>query len=263
MSFLDHLEDLRSTIIHCVIAIGVVAIVGFIYMDVIFKYVLLAPAKPDFWTYRFLCSLSDVTCVDKLNFSMQNRTLTGQFSMHIIASIIGGFVIAAPYIFWRLWRFIAPALLPGEKSRIGSAVFFVSFLFFTGVLFGYYILAPLSINFLANYQPFGQEIVNNIDITDYIGTLCMMVISGGIAFQLPVAIYVLSILGIVGPKLLRTYRKHAIIVILIAAAILTPSPDIFSQLIVAFPMILLYEISILLSASIEKRRTKKALEYGA
>jgi sec-independent protein translocase protein TatC len=261
MSFLDHLEDLRSTLLRCIIAVAVFAIAAFIYMDKIFKYVLIAPAKPEFWTYRFLCRLSDVTCVDKLDFALQNRTLTGQFSMHIIAAIIIGFIVSAPFIFWQLWKFISPALHPGEKRTAGRAVIFVSFLFFTGVLFGYYLLAPLSINFLANYQIFTDDVIqihNDFDITDYISTLCMMVLSGGIAFQLPVAIYILSSLGIVGPSLLRNYRRHAIIIIMIAAAILTPSPDIFSQLIVALPMILLYEISILLSASIEKKRIKKS-----
>ena len=264
MSFLDHLEDLRATLLRCVVAILTFAIVAFIYMDKLFKYVIIAPAKPDFWTYRMLCQLSDTLCVTKIDFAMQNRTLTGQFSMHIMASIITGFVVSAPYIFYQFWKFISPALHAGEKRYAGKAVFYVSFLFFTGVLFGYFLLSPLSINFLANYQIFTDDVIqvrNDFDITDYISTLCWMVLSGGIAFQLPVAIYVLSSLGIVGPTMLRKYRRHAIIILMIAAAILTPSPDIFSQLIVGLPMLLLYEISILISANIEKKRNKKTLDH--
>ncbi|MCU0429745.1 MAG: twin-arginine translocase subunit TatC [Cytophagaceae bacterium] len=264
MSFLDHLEDLRSTLLKCVIAIFIGALGAFIFMDKIFKYVLIAPAKPDFWTYKYLCKISESTCVDHIDFALQNRTLTGQFSMHILAAIITGFVVSAPFVFYQIWKFISPALHPGEKKYAAKAVFFVSFLFFLGVLFGYFLLSPLSINFLANYQIFTDDTIqvhNDFDITDYISMLCMMVLSGGIAFQLPVAIYVLSSLGILGPALLRKYRRHAILIIMIAAAILTPSPDIFSQLVVGLPMLLLYEISIWLSVSIEKRKIKKAQAY--
>jgi sec-independent protein translocase protein TatC len=253
MSFVDHLEELRGRLIKGIIPVLIFTIVAFVMMDKIFKYIIIAPAQTDFWTYRILCKISEVTCVDKIDFVLQSRTLTGQFTMHLTASFVVGFIVAFPFLFWQLWRFIEPALNPNERKNAYGSIFFVSILFFIGVVFGYYIVSPLSINFLANYR-IDESILNQFDITSYISMLCLMVLGCGLIFQLPVVVYVLSRLGIVTPGFMRKYRRHSIVVILIVAAILTPSPDVLSQMLVGLPMILLYEMSIFISAAIDRQR---------
>ena len=263
MSFLDHLEELRWHLIRSVGAILVFSIVAFFSKKFIFHDLILAPARPDFWTYIKLCQLAQVLdqpflCIEKLNFIIQNRSMTGQFSTHITVSFVVGLVVGFPYFFWEMWRFIKPGLYPRERNLTRGAVFFVSSLFFSGVLFGYYVLAPLSINFLANYQV-DETIDNQIDLLSYIQILVMMVLACGLMFQLPMVIYVLAKGGIVSAQFLRTYRKHAIIIILFIAAILTPSPDVFSQLIVFLPIHTLYEISIFLTLTVEKQKVQEEL----
>lgn len=263
MSFLDHLEELRWHLIRSLISVMVFTVLAFFSKRLIFHHIILGPSRPDFWTYRKLCELGKwlqvpELCIEQLNFTIQSRTITGQFSTHITTSIVAGLVLAFPYTFWEIWRFVKPGLYPRERQITRGAVFFVSVLFFAGILFGYYILSPMSINFLANYQV-DESIQNEFDLLSYISTLLMMVLASGIMFQLPMVVYVLSKAGLVTPSLMRTYRRHAIIVILIVAAVLTPSPDIFSQLLIATPIYLLYEISIFLSAREEAKR-KKALQ---
>lgn len=260
MAFVDHLEELRWHLIRSVGAILIFTIVAFsIMQDFIFPHVLLGPVRADFWTYRMLCKLSEAMCVHEITFEMQNRTVAGQFTMHVIASFVGGLTIAFPYVFWEFWRFIKPGLHMVERKYSTGAVFFVSTLFLAGVLFGYYIVTPLSLNFLINYR-LDPAISNIIDISSYISFVCMLVLGSGIMFQLPVAIYILSRIGIIGPEFLRKYRKHAIVVIFIIAAIFTPSPDFFTQLVVAIPLILLFEISIFISAGVHRRKKEKELE---
>jgi len=183
--------------------------------------------------------------------------MSGQFTMHILASFVAGIVVAFPYVFWEIWRFIKPALHTNEKKYTAGTVLSVTTLFLTGVLFGYYIIAPLSINFLANYK-LDESIVNQFDITSYMSTLCMLVLGSGLMFQLPILIYVLSAMGIMTPMFMRTYRRHAVVIIFFIAAIITPSPDILSQVLVALPLILLYELSIFVSASVYKKKLKAA-----
>jgi sec-independent protein translocase protein TatC len=257
MSFLDHLEALRWHIIRSLAATILLMIVAFFSKKLLFHDIILAPSRPDFWTYRMLCRLSEYLeqpflCVKELSFIIQSRTLTGQFSTHIGVSLVAGFIVAFPYVFWEIWQFVKPGLYPRERAMTRGAVFFVSLLFFLGISFGYWILAPLSINFLANYQ-IDPGIANEVDLMSYIETLLMMVLSCGLMFQLPMVILMLAKAGIAGPGFLRAYRRHAIIVIVIVAAILTPSPDLFSLLIVAFPIYLLYELSILLAARAERQ----------
>lgn len=264
MSFLDHLEELRKRLFWAMIPVVLFTIAAFVYMDKIFKYIIIAPAKPDFWTYRVLCSIGNklnglvnignVICVEKIDFVLQSRTLTGQFTMYMTSSFVTGFILAFPFFFWQIWKFVAPALNPNEKKNAKGGIFFVSLLFFTGILFGYYVVSPLSINFLANFK-IDESITNQFDVTSYISMLCMMVLGCGLMFQLPVVVLVLSKLGIMTPSMMRKYRRHAIVVILIIAAILTPSPDVLSQLLVGTPMMLLYELSIFISAAIERNRT--------
>ena len=265
MSFLDHLEELRKRLFMAAIPVVFFTIIAFVYMDKIFKYIV-APAKPDFWTYRILCKIGskmneyydfgNVICVEKIDFVLQSRTLTGQFTMYMTAAFVSGFIMAFPFFFWQIWKFIEPALNPNERKNARGGILFVSVLFFTGILFGYYIVSPLSINFLANFK-IDESIVNQFDVTSYISMLLMMVLGCGIMFQLPVVVYVLSKIGMVTPGFMRKYRRHAIVVILIIAAILTPSPDVLSQMLVGTPMIILYEISIFISAAIDRSRRLK------
>jgi sec-independent protein translocase protein TatC len=255
MSFLDHLEELRWHIVRSLIAIMVFAIAAFLAKKIIFHGIILAPSRPDFWTYRMLCRIGDlintnVLCIEELPFIIQSRQMTGQFMMHITSSFIIGLILAFPYAFWEMWRFIKPGLYDTEKNVARGAVFFVSLLFGTGVMFGYYVVSPISINFLSNYQ-LDPSISNEFDIISYVSTLSMLVLACAIMFQLPIVVYFLTKAGIVTPKTLITYRKHAIIIILIVSAIITP-PDVVSQVLIALPLFVLYQISILISKTVIK-----------
>ncbi|MBC7451957.1 MAG: twin-arginine translocase subunit TatC [Cytophagales bacterium] len=258
MSFLDHLEELRKHIIRSVIAVLVFSIIAFIYMDVIFREILMAPSRPDFFTFRMLCTYFNY-CVDTMDFKLISRTMTGQFTMHMLSALITGLIVAFPYIIWELWKFISPALHEKERKHTRGVVFGISILFFIGILFGYYIISPLAIDFLANYK-LDPSIENSFDVTSYISTLCLMALGGGVIFQLPVVVYFLSSMGLLTPMFMRQYRRHAVIVMAVISAILTPSPDVLSQLLMGVPMYLLYEISIYVSAAVYKRKLKEAEE---
>lgn len=265
MSFIDHLEELRWHIIRALGSIFIFAIIAFFNKSFVYGTLILGPSKPGFWTYRMLCKLATAVnapdlCVKELNFTLMSREMTAQFTMHLTQSFIIGLVLAFPYAFWEIWRFVRPGLLPSEKTISKGAVFFVALLFFTGILFGYYIVAPLAINFLVNYQ-LDPSILNQFDISSYMSILVMTVLACGIMFQLPMVIYALSKLGIVTPAFMKTFRRHSYMVILIVAAIITPSPDVFSQLLVAIPLVILYEASIIISARVNKAREKELLAF--
>ncbi len=262
MSFLDHLEQLRWHLLRSVAAILIFTVAAFLAKSFVFGKVILGPSKIDFVTYRMLCKLSDMLsisplCIDTLPFTIQSRQMTGQFSMHLTSSMVVGLIAAFPYVFWEVWKFISPGLLSQERQAARGAVFFVSLLFFMGAAFGYYILAPLSINFLSNYQ-LDPSILNEFDITSYVSTLVMLVLASAIMFQLPVVIYFLSMSGLVSAAMLKAYRRHAIVVILILAAVITP-PDIISQVLIAMPILVLYEAGIRIAKNLEKKRAKRAL----
>ncbi|GAB4007599.1 twin-arginine translocase subunit TatC [Spirosoma sp. HMF4905] len=264
MSFLDHLEELRWHIIRAVGSIFVFALIAFVYIEDIFRIVIMGPKNPDFWTYRMMCKLSEISgytdlCVTKLNFELQALGVSDQFTMALTSSAIIGLCFAFPYAFWELWRFIKPGLRNVEKEAARGAVFFVSLLFLLGLFFGYFIVSPLAINFLANYQ-ITPEIKNQFDITSYIGILVTLSLGCALIFQMPMIAYVLSKVGVLTPKFMREYRKHAWIVILVVAGIITPSPDIYSQVLVALPLAMLYEVSIIVSGRIEKARLKAQRE---
>ena len=263
MSFLDHLEELRWHIIRALASIAVFAIAAFIFRQPIWHYVILAPSRPDFWTYEMFCRLGSLTgadffCIDELPFIIQNRRITAQFTMAISSSFVIGLIIAFPYAFWEFWRFIKPGLYKNEKSLSRGAVFFVTLLFLSGIMFGYYVVAPISINFLTNFK-LDESILNEIDVTSYVSTVMMLVLACGIMFQLPVVVYFLTKAGIITPQFLKTYRKHAIVVILVLSALITP-PDIISQILMCFPLIFLYEISIIIANTIKKEEDKLLLE---
>lgn len=261
MTFLDHLEELRWHIIRSFVAIVILTIVAFSAKSFVFDVLIFGPSRPDFWTFQMLCKLgdlinSDVLCIKDIPFLIQSRNMTGQFTMHLISSFVLGFIVAFPYIFWEIWCFVGPGLYPTERNVSRGAVFFVTLLFTIGVLFGYYVMSPLAINFLANYQV-SASVVNEFDITSYVSTITTLVLGSGILFQLPMVVFFLSKVGIVTPKLMKTYRRHAIIVILFLGAMLTP-PDPLSQILVAMPLFGLYELSILISAAVERKRLKES-----
>lgn len=264
MSFLDHLEALRWHLLRSIAAILIFSVIAFLAKSIVFGIVILGPSKIDFFTYRVLCDLASYVnmpalCIDELPFTIQSRQMTGQFSMHMTSSFVVGFIVAFPYVFWEVWRFISPGLYDQEKQAARGAVFFVSLLFFMGAAFGYYILSPLSINFLSNYQ-LDPSILNEFDITSYVTTLTMLVLASAIMFQLPVVIYFLSMSGLVTSRMLKAYRRHAIVVILVLAAVITP-PDVISQLLIAMPILVLYEAGINIAKRLEKKRALKEAEY--
>lgn len=263
MSFLEHLEELRWHVIRALVAVVVFTIGAFIMAPWIFENIIFGPARASFPTFQFLCKLgnyigSEGLCVQDIPFKIQSRNMTGQFTMHIMSSFVIGLVIAFPYVVWEFWRFIKPGLQASERKYSRGAVGSVSLLFFMGISFGYFVIAPWMVYFLANYS-ISDIIVNEFDITSYVSTVVMMVLGSGLLFQLPVVIYFLTKIGIVTPEFLRKYRKHSIVIILIIAAIVTP-PDPLSQTLITIPLYMLFEISILISASVAKRKAKEEAE---
>ena len=260
MSFLDHLEIFRWHLIRSAIAVLFFAIIAFIFKDIVFDVILLGPKDPNFPTYKALCAISqylgleDALCLKESPFTLMNITMSGQFSTHVTTSIFAGFVVAFPYVFWEFWRFIRPALHVNESTMARGIVFFSSVLFLLGVLFGYYVIAPLSVNFLGSYQV-SSTVANQITLSSFISTVTTVSFANGIIFELPILVYFLTKIGLLTPEFMRVYRKHAIVVILILAAIITP-PDVTSQILVSLPLIVLYEISIKISARVIKNQKK-------
>lgn len=260
MSFLDHLEELRWHLIRASSAILVVSILAFVFKDVVFDGVILAPKQPDFISYRFLCWLTslfggNMFCFSEMPFELLNTKMAGQFTMHLWVSFVAGFIVAFPYVFYEVWRFIKPGLHVDEQKNSRGVIFITSILFSLGVAFGYFIIAPFSVQFLATYTV-SADVINRIDLSSFISTITSVTLAGGIIFELPMIVYVLSRIGLLTPEWMKTYRKHAIVVILVLSAIITP-PDITSQILVTLPVILLYEVSIKISARVEKNRIKK------
>ncbi len=258
MSFLDHLEELRWHLIRSTAAIVIGGVVAFFFSSFIFDTVIFGPKQMSFPTYRWFCDISTYLnvettfCAESFPFRIQNRTMAGQFSAHLWTSIYVGFVIAFPYVIYQLWKFISPGLLENERKNSRGFIVISSLLFFLGVLFGYYIVTPLSINFLGTYQV-STEISNEIDLDSYISLVRSASLASGLVFELPIVIYFLTKIGLVTPQFLRKYRKHSLIVVLIISAIITP-PDVASQIIVAIPILILYEISIFISAFVYKKQ---------
>ncbi len=262
MSFLDHLEDLRWHLIRATLSVVVVGIAAFIAKDFIFDTIIFGPKKGDFITYRVLCNiaqyvgLQDAFCFDELPFKVQSRLMAGQFSAHVWTSISAGFIVAFPYVIYEFWKFVSPAMMVNERSTARDFIFISSLLFFIGVLFGYYVIAPLSINFLGSYKV-SQEVFNEFDLSSYIGLVRSSVIASGLIFELPIIIYFLTKIGVVTPEILKKYRKMSLVVVLILSAVITP-PDIVSQIIVAIPIIILYEVSIYISKIVTRNQSRRS-----
>lgn len=265
MSFLDHLEDLRWHLIRIVSAVIIVASLVFIFSRFVFDEIIFAPLKMSFPTYHFLCNVAnflgvDTTfCAEKMPMIIQNRTMAGQFSADIWTAILGGFIISFPYVIYQLWRFISPGLHDNERKHSRGFIIISSFLFFVGVLFGYYIITPLSLNFLANYS-ISKVVDNQIDISSYIALVRSSALASGLIFELPIIIYFLTKIGLVTPEILKKYRKYALVIVLILSAIITP-PDIASQVIVAIPILILYQASIYISKIVVRNQKRKEKQH--
>jgi len=264
MSFLQHLEELRWHIIRSILAIVFFMIIAFIFKNYLFGVIILGPKNPDFITNRLLCQLGEylnttALCINTKPLNLISIKMSGQITTHITAAMVAGLILAFPVILWEFWQFFKPALKPSEARYAKSAVLAASLLFFFGVLFGYFLLAPLSIHFLSTYV-IDPQVVNQINVRSYIGTLTSICLATGLIFELPIITFFLTKIGIMTPSFMRKYRKHAIVLIFIIAAIITP-PDVFSQTLVAIPLLLLYEISIFISARVMKQKEKDRNEF--
>ena len=260
MSFLEHLEELRWHLIRSFLAIFVLACVAFAFKDVIFDKIIFAPKNPEFWTNRMFAQFGDFIGSDDVKINQGELQLisikmAGQFITHIWTAIVAGFVLASPLVFFEFWLFIKPALHDKEKRYASGAVFFTTVLFVLGVLFGYYLIVPLSIHFLGSYT-LSSDVVNQININSYINTVVSISLASGFVFLLPIFVFFLSRIGLLTPAFMRRYRRHSYVLMLLLAAIITP-PDVFSQIMVAIPLVFLYEIGIFISARIEKLRLRE------
>lgn len=266
MSFFEHLEVLRWHLIRAVIAVIIFMGLAWSYYDFIFNEIILGPKKSTFWTYRMMCQLAEKFnlgadfCVKDIPIQIINIQMAGQFTLQMNSSLMIGIMIGFPYLLYEVWLFIKPALSEIERKSATGFVFYASVLFALGVLFGYYIITPLSVNFLANWQV-SSEIANQITISSYLSSISTITLGTGIIFELPIVIYILSKIGIMTPQFMRTYRKYAFIIILIIAAIVTPTPDALTMLTVTFPLIVLYEISIIIASAVQKNKLRKEKEF--
>lgn len=261
MSFLEHLEELRWHLVRSSIAIVLFGLIAFMGKSILFDQIIFGPKQVDFPTYEFFCSVSraigikEVFCLDEMPFSILNTKMAGQFSTHIWVSLIAGFILAFPYIIWEIWRFVKPGLHQHERKYSRAILFFAAILFALGVLFGYFLIVPLSIQFLGTYN-ISSEVNNLIDLLSYISTVSTVTLASGLIFELPIIVYFLARAGLLTPEWMRTYRRHAFVLTLILSAVITP-PDISSQILVALPIVILYEISIRICARVVRNMEKR------
>jgi sec-independent protein translocase protein TatC len=260
MSFLDHLEALRWHIIKSALAICIFATLAYVYSDFIWTSIIFAPNSNDFWSSQMLIKLGSFFGIqteglNKHPLQLINFDMSGQFMVDVWTAIIVGFIVAFPYVVYQFWSFVKPALYEKERRHASGAVLIMSGLFFIGVLFGYYLIVPFSIDWLGSYS-ISKAVVNQINILSYISTVTSIVIAGGVAFELPIVVYFLSKIGLLTPKFLRKYRRHSYVVLLIVAAIITP-PDVLSMAIVSIPLLILFEVSIFISARVDKANQRR------
>jgi sec-independent protein translocase protein TatC len=263
MSFFDHLEALRWHLIRASIAIVIITGFVFAYYDWIFDNVIMGPSKENFWTYRTMCDVGNSIgrnfCFSKFKINLINTEMAGQFTLQINSSLMIGITLGVPYLLWEIWRFVKPALHVKERKAATGFVFYATALFFIGVLFGYYVITPMSLHFLATYTV-SDSIQNLFDIDSYISSVATLTIASGVVFELPILIYILASLGVLTPKIMRSTRRYAIVIILIIAAVVTPTPDMLTMTVVSIPLFVLYEVSIVVAAVVEKRKLKKLNE---
>ncbi|MFA7380875.1 MAG: twin-arginine translocase subunit TatC [Bacteroidia bacterium] len=258
MSFFDHVDDLRKHLFRAVVAILVGTIAAFVQKSFIFDTLIFGPKRTDFWTYRMLCELShkiyhdDTMCLSDIGFVVSNITMSGQFTQHMFVAFIAGVILAFPFILLEVWKFIRPALKKSERNKVRGIVFYSSILFFIGILFGYYFLTPVSLSFLGSYRV-SEEVINEINLESYIDFVATLTLATGIVFELPIVVFFLAKLGVMSAAFMKKYRRHAFLIILIIAAIVTP-PDVTSQILMTIPLYGLYEFSIVIANRVEKSK---------
>ncbi|WP_298952483.1 twin-arginine translocase subunit TatC [uncultured Nonlabens sp.] len=266
MSFLDHVEELRWCLIRSIVGILAGAIVAGVFTDFIFDTIIFGPKRGTFVTYEYFCEfgrlfgvVSDF-CDVNFNFKVQSKEMSDEFSTHIWTSILVGFVVAFPWVLYQVWKFISPGLKPSEKKYSSGFIIICSLLFFLGVTFGYFVIAPLSVHFMMTYN-LSPEISTEPSLSSYIGYIRASILASGLLFELPVIIYFLTKIGLATPAGLRKNRKFALVIVLIVAAVITP-PDVASQIIVAIPVLILYEMSIFISKFVLYRQEKRKKKLG-
>jgi sec-independent protein translocase protein TatC len=260
MSFFDHLEALRWHLVRSAIAVVGFAVLAFWYFKPIYQNVIMGPWKVNFFTYRVMCQIGtalhlDGFCISKINAILISTEVGGQFMLQLNSSILIGVICAIPYVLWELWRFIKPALLEKERKAASGFVFYATALFIVGILFGYYILAPESIVFLASYSV-SPDIHNQFTVGSYLSILSTVTLITGIVFELPIFIYILASIGILTATFMRKTRRYAIIIIMLVGAVISPSPDLLTTTIATIPLFILYEVGIMVAAVVEKKRNK-------
>ncbi|TCD02619.1 twin-arginine translocase subunit TatC [Pedobacter psychroterrae] len=263
MSFFDHIDVLRKHLLRGLLVVVLLTAGAFWFSDFIFNEIIMGPKNPDFWTYRMMCKMvvafpnlvGQDFCITHIDAKIINTEMAGQFTLQINSCVMVGIILGIPYLLFELWLFVKPALHEKERKSASGFVLFASTLFFIGIMFGYYLICPLSINFLTNFTV-SPEIENTFTITSYLSSVATLTIGSGIIFQLPVVIYILSKFGIMTPAFMRSSRRYAFVLILVIAAVVTPTPDVITMLVVAFPLVILYEVSIFISASIERKRNR-------
>lgn len=253
MSFLDHLEELRWHMIRASLSVLLAAIGIFMLGERVFREVILAPKEPDFITYRMVCILSKYLCFAPPEFSLETRQLGEQFFVHLKTSILLGLIVSFPYVFYEFWKFIRPGLYVKERKAVRGVVLICTFLFYAGVAFGFFIIAPFAVSFLAGYS---VGAINAPTLASYVSYMTMFTLPTGLVFQLPIAIYFLARLGLITSGFMRVYRRHSFVVILVLAAIITP-PDMITQLLIAIPLYGLFEVSILVARRVERRHERE------
>ncbi len=256
MSFWDHLEELRMTFIRSFIAVILLAIVAFLNRKIIFDVIILAPSKPGFFTNEILCKIShklslNALCISDINLDIININMSGQFLTHMYISLVAGFIVAFPYVLWEIWRFVRPALLENEKKYSRGGLLVSTLLFVTGIVFSYFMIVPLTVNFLGTYQV-SPSVHNQISLNSYINTVVSLTFAVGLVFELPILVYFLTKIGVLTPDFLKKNRKYMFVILLVLSAIITP-PDMFSQVLVVIPLVLLYEFSIVISKRVYRR----------
>jgi len=262
MSFFDHLETLRWHLIRSAIAILIFTGIAFWQYHFIFNQIIMGPFNPNFWTYRMLCKFGTGMCVTSIKGTIINTEMAGQFMLQLNSSILIGIIVTVPYILWEIWRFIKPALLEKEMKAARGFVFYASSLFIIGILFGYYIIAPESISFLAGYTV-SDTIHNQFTISSYLSMVATITLIIGLVFELPILIYILASIGILSGTFMRRTRRYSVIILLIIGAVISPSPDFFTTIISTVPLFALYEVGIWVASNVEKRRNKRHDELMA
>ncbi|NUM30905.1 MAG: twin-arginine translocase subunit TatC [Bacteroidetes bacterium] len=251
MSFFEHIDELRSHIIKSLLAIVLFGVLAYIFSDFVVNKVIFGPISKDFITYKILCKLSKDSCFEGYNFKIINTNVTGQFIISLTIAFITGLILAFPYIIYQFWIFLKPALKPKERKKTTGIILISSILFLTGVCFGYFLLSPISLYFMASFN-ISDQINNTWTMQSYISFMSMLTIATGLIFELPLVMYFLAKLGLITSGFLKKNRRYAILIIVIVAAIVTP-PDVGSQILVSIPLLVLFEIGILVTKRVEKK----------